>query len=129
MNLFSCDDPLWVRDFQTALRELVGEELALPAPESSCPSAVSSTKAKAQRRVSGLEGPALRAAILDGMGVRKTANPLLREVLWGGTKVGEIARSPYQPLLWVSSRGERRPFYSMTDAAVFTVAAYLEAES
>ena len=107
---------------------MIGEELALPPPEGSSRSWALSVKAKEQREVGSLRGSALRTAILEGMGVRKTAHPLVREIWWAGAKVGEVVKSPYQPFLWISSADQRVPFGSLSDAGVFVVARHLGAE-
>ncbi len=75
--------------------------------------------------ITTLEGYALRSAILLRMSVRKTPNPALREIMFDNQVVGKAARSPYTPLIWVSSLDRRTPFYSLTDCAVYTVAAHL----
>ena len=33
MNILSYDDPIWVKDYQEALRDLMGEQLLLPTPK------------------------------------------------------------------------------------------------
>ena len=72
-----------------------------------------------------LEGSALRLAIFEGMQVRKTADPLIREVVWEDALAGRVAQSPWQPLVWLSDKERRHPFYSLREAAMFTVAAHL----
>jgi len=126
MNILSYDDPIWVKDYQEALRDLMGEQLLLPAPEGAEPSCILAVATAEEPDISTLHGAALRLAILERMHVSKTANPYIREVLLHSQKVGEIARSPWQPLVWISSSDRNMPFYSLVDAAVYTVAEHLE---
>lgn len=125
MDLYSLQDPVWVQDFQKALRELSGEQLLLPAPERTEPTCVLSIVPAEEPNISILSGAALRVAIVERMHVSKTANPYIRQVFFQGQLIGEVARSPWQPLVWISSSDRNMPFYSLTDAAVFTVAKYL----
>ena len=118
MNIFSYHDPTWVEDFQEALKDLMGEQLLLPAPkgaEPSCNLAVAPTE---EPDISTLSGAALRVAILQRMQISKTANPYIREVFMQSNKVGEVAKSPWQPLVWISSSDRNMPFYSLVDAVV-----------
>ena len=126
MNLFSYHDPVWVRDFQEALRDLMGEQLLLPAPKGAECSFVCAVAPAEEPDISTLHGAALRLAILERMHVSKTANPYIREVFLHSQKVGEIARSPWQPLVWISSSDRNMPFYSLADAAVYTVYEHLQ---
>ena len=128
MDLFSYHDPVWVRDFQEALKDLSGEQLLLPAPERTEPTCVLAVKPAEKPDISTLHGAALRVAILQRIHVSKTANPYIRQVFFQGQLIGEIARSPWQPLVWISSSDRNMPFYSLVDAACYTVAEYLEAD-
>lgn len=125
MNIFSHHDPIWVRDFQEALRDLRGEQLLLPPPEDTEHSCVCAVAPAEEPDISILQGAALRAAILERLHVSKTANPYIREVLLDNRKVGEVARSPWQPLVWISSSDRNMPFYSLVDAAVYTAHQHL----
>lgn len=125
MNLFSYHDPVWVRDFQEALKDLSAEQLLLPPPERTEPTYVLAVKPTEAADISTLHGAALRTAILERLHVSKTANPYIREVFLEDLKVGEVARSPWQPLVWISSSDRNMPFYSMVDAACYTVYQHL----
>ena len=120
MKLFSYDDPTWVKDFQDALRDLSGEQLRLPPPDTAKPTCVLAVTPAEDPDISSLSGAALRTAILERLHVSKTANPYVREVFLEDQKVGEVARSPWQPLVWMSSSDRNMPFYSMVDAACYT---------
>ena len=126
MNILSYDDPIWVKDYQEALRDLMGEQLLLPAPEGAEPSCILAVPPAEEPDISTLHGAALREAILERLHISKTPNPYIREVFLYSQKVGEIARSPWQPLVWISSSDRNMPFYSLVDAAVYTVAEHLE---
>jgi len=104
----------------------MGEQLLLPAPKSAECNCVCAVAPAEERDISTLHGAALRLAILERMHVSKTANPYIREIFLQNDKVGEIARSPWQPLVWISSSDRNMPFYSLVDAAVYTVAEHLE---
>jgi hypothetical protein len=117
MDLYSLHDPIWVRDFQEALKDLSGEQLLLPAPERTEPTCVLEVKPAEETDISTLHGGALRSAILQRMHVSKTANPYIRQVYFQGQLIGEVARSPWQPLVWISSSDRNMPFYSQVDAA------------
>ena len=125
MDLYSLHDPLWVADFQEALKDLSGEQQLLPPPEGETPSYVMAISPPEERDISTLHGAALRTAILERMHISKTANPYIREVHFGGVKVGSVAQCSWAPFLWLSSASKRTPFYSMTESSVFTVYNYL----
>jgi len=128
MNILSYDDPMWVKDYQEALRDLMGEQLLLPAPEGAEPSCVLAVASAEEPDISILHSTALRVSILQRMHVSKTPNPYIREVFLQSRKVGEVARSPWQPLVWLSSADRNMPFYSLADAAVYTVYEHLAVE-
>jgi len=125
MDLFSYHDPAWVADFPKALKELVGDEKLLPPPKGAERSCVCAVVPVEEPDISTLSGAGLRTAILERMHISKTVNPHIREVFLESRKVGEIARSPWQPLVWVSSTDQNMPFYSQVDAAVYTVTEHL----
>ena len=126
MNILSYDDPIWVKDYQEALRDLMGDQLRLPAPEGAEQGYVLAVAPAEEPDISTLHGAALREAILERLHISKTPNPYIREVFLYNQKVGEIARSPWQQLVWISSSDRNMPFYSLVDAAVYTVAEHLE---
>jgi hypothetical protein len=128
MKLFSYDDPTWVKDFQEALRDLSGEQLLLPGPDRIEPTCLVAVTPAEEADISTLHGATLRMAILERMHVKKCPNPYIRQVYFEGLVIGEIARSPWQPLEWISSCDRSMPFYSMVDAAVYTVAEHLGVE-
>jgi hypothetical protein len=61
---------------------------------------------------------AYRQAILQRVDIRKCADPRIREVFYLGERVGKIARSPYQAMVWLSEVNRRYPFTSAADAAL-----------
>lgn len=123
-------DPQWGSDYRQAFQDLLtGPKLLLlplkeppPPPE---PQHIRAVPIKPTVDVRFLEGSALRSAILSRMTILKTPNPFIREVHWEGEKIGELAKSPYHLMLWLSSTDKRIPFTSMADAGVFTVAEHL----
>jgi len=130
-------DPTWVRDFNEAFKDLLSGPglflpgrngvLLLPAPE---PIRIEPQRIKAvpippPLDLRTLRGSTLRTAILNRMSILKTPNPYIREVHLEGGKIGELAKSPFHLMLWLSSADRRIPFTSMADAAVFTCAEYL----
>ena len=125
MDLYSLHDPRWVTDFQEALKELVGDEKLLPPSQLTEPTCVVAVASAEEPDISTLHGAALRTAILERMHISKTANPYIREVHFGGVKVGSVAQCSWAPFLWLSSASKRTPFYSMTESSVFTVYNYL----
>jgi hypothetical protein len=126
-ELFELDNPLWRRDYLEALAELNEGQLFLPPPKGARPEEFWTTVVKAPepRDVRELDGSALRLAILEGMQIRKTADPLIREVVWEDALAGRVAQSPWQLLVWLSDKERRHPFYSLREAAMFTVAVHL----
>lgn len=131
IGLYERDDPAWRQDYVKALSELNEGQLLLPAPDGAKSELFWTTviRAKEPRDVAQLSGPALRLAILEGMTIKKTADPCRREVYFGDEKAGECFKSPWTSLCWVSSRDRRAPMYSLTDAAVRTIALYLGREN
>jgi hypothetical protein len=88
MNLYTLDDPVWVKDFQEALRDLMGEQLLLPAPERIEPTCLVAVTPAEEPDIETLHGAALRTVILERMQVGKTANPYIREVYFEGLVIG-----------------------------------------
>jgi len=128
-------DPTWVRDFNQAFKNLLtGPGLYLPggegvlllaAPQEGRRQYVQAVPIRPPLDLRTLRGSALRSAILNRMSILKTPNPYIREVHLEGGKIGELAKSPFHLMLWLSSADRRIPFTSMADAAVFTCAEYL----
>jgi hypothetical protein len=129
-------DPLWQRDYQQALKELEsglglllpgrGAQLLLAPPKQVDPQTIRVVPIPPPRDLRTLHGSALRSAILEKMHVEKTADPRRRVVFLGEEKAGQVFK--LYSLLWVSSASRRMPFYSLTDAAVYTCAEYLGAD-
>ena len=94
MNLFSYDDPTWVKDFQEALRDLSGEQLLLPPPhrtESTCVVAVAAAE---EPDISTLHGSALRTVILRGCTSARRRIPTFEKCTW---KAGRSGKSHARP--------------------------------
>jgi hypothetical protein len=66
---------------------------------------------------------AFRVAILQRVDIKKTSDPRMREVFYLGERVGKIAKSPYQAMMWTSEANRRYPFTSAADAALDLVTA------
>lgn len=130
-------DPSWVRDFNEAFNDLLrGPGLFLPgrngmlllkAPDRVRiePQHIKAVPIPPPLDLRALRGSALRAAIVSRMHILKTASPYVRECHFEGQKIGELAKSPFHAMLWLSSADRRIPFTSMADAAIFTVAEWL----
>jgi hypothetical protein len=67
-----------------------------------------------------------RQAILARTTTRRTATPGVRQVLFLGQGIGEVAKSPWQPFLWIASTNRRQPFSSLADAAVEVARSFIE---
>jgi len=63
----------------------------------------------------------LRTEILRRTSVKKTSNPAVRQVVYLGEPVGQIARSPWVFATWIASCDRRTPYSSIADASVVVV--------
>jgi hypothetical protein len=85
-----------------------------------------------ERRVLGAIDPkdfdlvGLRQAILARTTTRRTATPGVRQVLFLGQAIGQVAKSPYQVFIWIASTNRRQPFSSLADAAVEVARTFIE---
>jgi hypothetical protein len=144
------DDPLWRADYVAALQELDGRPMRmLPAPPErrlltvldaedavfeavprrpmyqpipmECHDVDSRRLVLGELDIESLGPVELRTEILRRTSVKKTSNPAVRQVVYLGEPVGQIARSPWVFATWIASCDRRTPYSSIADASVVVV--------